>query len=72
LHVLTEIYQASSENIQYVISNAVSSIVIAKAKPEAIHWHIMYGLLHSVRNDGKENLKDLQYVEVLFSEEIYS
>jgi hypothetical protein len=31
-----------SGNMQYVISNAVSGIVIAKAKPEAIHAVLMF------------------------------
>jgi hypothetical protein len=40
--------------MQYVISNAVFSIVIAKAKPEATEY-TTHGLLHCVRNDGKES-----------------
>ncbi|MDR2887853.1 MAG: hypothetical protein LBV26_07645 [Bacteroidales bacterium] len=49
--------------MQYVISNAISGIVIAKAKPEAIQKSVLYGLLHCVRNDE-------QGIEVLSSEEV--
>jgi hypothetical protein len=58
--------------MQYDISNAVFSIVIAKAEPEAteftssakpIQKSVLYGLLHCVRNDEHG-------IEVLFPEEV--